>query len=80
MDLQTKKIKFIQEVLRINSKEILDKLERILYQERKKRLDKEYSSMSLEEFNSRIDAAEEDSISDKMYNAGDILKDIDSWK
>lgn len=80
MDLQTRKIHFIQEILRIKNEKIIDKLEKILHQERKKAIDKELSPMTIEEFNSLIDSAESDSESDRMYNAGEILKDIDTWK
>ena len=63
-----------------NLKPIIEKLEKILHQERKKVIDKELSPMTIEEFNSLIDSAESDSRNDRMYNAGEILKDIDTWK
>ena len=80
MDLQTRKIHFIQELLRVKNVSIIDKLEKILHQVRKKVVDKELSPMSIEEYNSLIDKAENDSENDKLYNAGEILKDIDTWK
>lgn len=80
MDLQTRKIHFIQEVLRVKNENIIEKLEKILHQERKKVIDKELSPMTIEEFNSLIDSSESDAENDRMYNAGEILKDIDTWK
>ena len=80
MDLQTRKIQFIQEILRIKNENIIEKLEKILHQERKKVFDKELIPMTIEEFNELIDSAESDSENDRMYNAGEILKDIDTWK
>ena len=80
MDLQTRKIHFIQEVLRVKNENIIEKLEKILHQERKKVIDKELSPITIEEFNSLIDKAENDSENDRMFNAGEILKDIDTWK
>jgi len=80
MDLQTRKIHFIQEVLRIKNEGVISKLEKTLHQERKKIMDKELSPMTIEEFNSLIDSAEDDSKNDRMYNAMEILKDIDTWK
>jgi len=80
MDLQTRKIQFIQEILRIKNENIIEKLEKILHQERRKVIDKELSPMTIEEFNELIDSAENDSESDRMYNAGEVLKDIDTWK
>jgi len=80
MDLQTKKIHFIQEVLRLKNEEIINKLEKLLYKERKKLAKKEFGPMTIEEFNSLIDQAEEDSKNNRLYHAGEILKDIDTWK
>lgn len=80
MDLQTRKIHFIQEVLRLKNEKIIEKLEKMLHQERKKVIDRELSPMTIEEFNSLIDKAESDSEDDRMFNAGEILKDIDTWK
>ncbi|MGC9331284.1 MAG: hypothetical protein ACP5DZ_05325 [Bacteroidales bacterium] len=80
MDIQTRKIHFIQEVLRIKNENIIKKLEKMLHQERKKVINEGLSPMTIEEFNALIDSAENDSDNDRMYNAGEILKDIDSWK
>ena len=80
MDLQTRKIHFIQEILRLKNEKIIEKLEKILHQEKKKTIDKDLSPMTIEEFNSLIDKAENDSNNDRLYNAGEILKDIDTWK
>jgi len=80
MDLQTRKIQFIREILRIKNENIIEKLEKILHQEKKKVIDKALSPMTIEEFNELIDSAESDSENDRMYNAGEILKDIDTWK
>ena len=80
MDLEAKKIRFLREVLRIKNDKIIDKLEEVLHQERKKTIDNESDQMSIEEFNSLIDKAEDDSKNGRLYNAGDILKDIDKWK
>ncbi len=80
MDSETKKIRFLREVLRLNNDKIIDKLEKVLHQERKKSRENEAGEMSIEEFNSLIDKAEDDSKNDRLYNAGNILKDIDEWK
>ena len=80
MDLEAKKIRFLREVLRLKNDKIIDKLEEVLHQERKKTIDNQSDQMSIEEFNSLIDKAEDDSKNGRLYNAGDILKDIDKWK
>ncbi len=80
MDLQTRKIQFIQEVLRLKNEKIIEKLEKILHQEKKKGMEEEFSQMTMEEFNTLIDQAEDDSLNNRLFNAGEILKDIDTWK
>jgi flagellin-specific chaperone FliS len=80
MDLQTRKIHFIREVLRIKNEDIIKKLETMLHQERKKSIDIDLNSMTAEEFNALIDSAENDSENDNIHNAGEILNDLDTWK
>ena len=80
MDLQTRKIHFIQEILLLKNEEIINKLEKLLYQEREKLAKKEPDPMTIEDFNSLIDQAEDDSKNNRLYHAGEILKDIDTWK
>ena len=80
MDLQTRKIQFIQEILRLKNQEILDKLEKILHTERKKAAEKEITPMTPEEFNALIDEAEKDSENNRLYHTREILNDIDTWK
>lgn len=80
MDLQTRKIHFVQEILRLKNVEIIEKLEKILHKEKKKIIDMKSNPMTLEVFNSLIDQAENDAENDRLYNAGEILKDIDTWK
>jgi hypothetical protein len=80
MDIQARKILFIQEVLRLKNEKIIDKLERILHQERKRMAKKEINPMTIEQLNSIIDQAEEDAVKNRLYSAEEILKDIDSWE
>ena len=79
MDIQTRKIQFIQEVLRLKNEKIIEKLEKILHQEKKKGM-KEFSRMTIEEYNAMIDQAEDDSLKNRLFHAGEILRDIDTWK
>ena len=61
MDLQTRKIEFVQEFLKVQSEEVISRLEKILWKENKS-LDKEdFKPMTIEEFNLRIDKSMEDS-------------------
>ena len=69
MDIQTRKLEFIQEFLKIQSEEIISRLERIL-----KNIDDDFSPLTIEEFNSRIDQSLEDSKNDKVIEQ--FRKDI----
>ncbi|MEF8809695.1 MAG: hypothetical protein V5A47_02140, partial [Bacteroidales bacterium] len=78
--LETKKIRFLKEVLRIKNEHIIERLEQVLHQERKKSFGEEVNPMTMEEFDSLINKAEEDSQKERVYNAGGIFKDIDEWE
>ena len=43
-------------------------------------MEEEFSQMTMEEFDTLIDQAEDDSLNNRLFNAGEILKDIDTWK
>jgi len=61
MDLQSRKIEFMQEFLKIQSEEVISQLEKILRQRNKTSDKEEFEQMTIEEFNLRIDKSMEDS-------------------
>jgi hypothetical protein len=79
MDIQTKKLHFVQEFLRINDEEIIDKLNNLLKLERKNKTDKELKPFTIKEFNELIDRAEADSEAGRFISAQEMKKEIDSW-
>lgn len=79
MDLQTRKMDFIREFLRIENEKIVIQLEKLLRLERKKQIDESLVPMSLDEFDSMINRAEKDSEENKLTNAKILRKNIDSW-
>jgi len=60
MDIQARKIHFVQEFLRVADDELVTKLERLLRIERRKKLEQELLPMTLKEFNEIIDLSEND--------------------
>ena len=80
MDLQTRKIHFIQEFLRTANSSILEKFEDMLRQERKKMYEKEIKPMTLGQYEQRIDKAIDDFKNNKVTNAKKLKKEITSWK
>ncbi len=80
MELQTRKIQFIQDILRLKNEKILQKLEKILRLEKEKLFKNDFVQMTMSEYNSLIDSAENDSENNRLFNAEEILKDIDTWQ
>ena len=72
MDLQTRKILFIQEFLRIQNEEIISSLEKLLKTLKTEFFAKENTPMSLEQFNKEIDQAIIDSENDNVIKATEL--------
>ena len=80
MDIQARKIHFVQEFLRVADDELVTKLERLLRIERKKKLEEELSPMTMKEFNEIIDKSEDDFKNERVTEARNLLNQIDTWK
>lgn len=80
MDLQTRKIQFIQEFLKYANSNVLDKMEELLKQERNKAFEKEIKPMTLDEYEHRIDAAFEDVKNNRVRSAKQLKNEITTWK
>ncbi|KAA5549126.1 hypothetical protein [Adhaeribacter rhizoryzae] len=79
MDLQARKILFVQEFLRLNNENIISKFEHILHTEKKKLYAEKPSPMSLADFNQVINNSEEDAASGRVKETDELDKDIDAW-
>ena len=80
MNLETRKIEFVKEFLKIQSEEVISKLEKILIKENKSYSeDNEFKPMTVAEFNERIDKSMEDSKNNKVIKASDLKAKIDKW-
>ena len=80
MELQARKIQFIQDILRLKNEKILQKLENILRLEKEKQIKEEFTQMTMAEYDTLIDRAENDAENNRLFNTEEILKDIDSWQ
>lgn len=80
MDLQTRKIHFVQEFLRTANSSMLEKFEEMLRYERKKIYEEEIRPMTLNQYEQRIDKAIDDFKNNRVTNAQKLKKDIASWK
>jgi len=77
MDLQSRKIEFVQEFLKIQSEEVVSRLEKLLRRENK--FDEDFQPMSMTEFNSRIDQSMNDSKNGRLTKASELKAKIDKW-
>ena len=79
MDIQTKKLHFVQEFLRLRDESLIDKLSNLLRMEKKKKIEKELKPFSQKELNDLIDRAESDSENGRLTSARELKNEIDSW-
>ena len=79
MDIQTRKLNFIQEFLRLQNEEIITKFEKMLRIEKKKSYEAELSPMSVDEFNNMIDSAEEDVREGRVIPVSKLKDEVHSW-
>jgi len=80
MDLHARKINLIQEFLRINSEDLINKLDKFLHIEKSKIYEQELKPMSFDSFNNMIDQAEDDAANGRVVEAKNLRKDIEKWK
>jgi len=73
--LETRKIAFIKEFLNIKSEKVLTQLERLLRAEK----ENTFEAMSVQEYESEIDQALEDSTNGRMIKATDLKAKIQKW-
>lgn len=75
MDLQTRKIEFVQEFLKIQSEEVISQLENLLKRNKNDMDENEFfSPISIEEFNTRIDKSEDDFKNGRYKTTSQLLE------
>ena len=80
MDLQTRKITFVQEFLKIQSEEVILRLEKLLEKEKGKMTTGEFTPMTIDELNKRIDESLNDSHYGKLTENSDLISEIKEWR
>ena len=78
MDIQTRKIEFVQELLKLENEELLTQLEDLLHSVNSIN-DSDFKPMSVSEFNNRIDQSIDDSKNEKLTSTNDLILEIDKW-
>jgi hypothetical protein len=79
MDLQTRKIAFVQEFLKVQSEEVVIRMEKFLKKEKEKFPESDFQPMSLDELNKRIDRSLLDASNGKITENTDLAKEIQEW-
>lgn len=79
MDLETRKISFVQEFLRLQNEEIVSGLEKLLRKRKTELMEQNLKPMSMEQYNAEIDQAMSDSENGRMIKATDLKNKIKKW-
>ncbi|MRX37993.1 hypothetical protein GJU43_01780 [Flavobacterium sp. LC2016-23] len=79
MDLEARKISFVQEFLRLQSEEIVIDLENLLHKQKVELLDQEMKSMNIEQFNKEIDQSLDDARNARIVSGKDLKSKIQKW-
>lgn len=79
MDIQTRKIAFVQEFLKLQNEEIITGLEDLLRNKRIELYESKLLPMSMEQFYSEIDQAMKDSEDGRLTPASELIKKTQKW-
>jgi len=72
MNIETRKLSFIQEFLRIQNEEIISGLEKLLKKRKSEQYESDLKPMDLNQFHDEIDQAMDDSKNDRVIKATDL--------
>ncbi|OJV85900.1 hypothetical protein [Proteiniphilum sp.] len=78
MDIQTRKIEFVQEFLKLQNEELLIRLENLLHSGKSTKEDN-FKPLSRKELNRRIDQSLEDSKNGMLTQSNDLIYEIEKW-
>ncbi|WP_341225429.1 hypothetical protein [uncultured Arcticibacterium sp.] len=79
MDLEARKITFVQEFLRLQNVEIVSGLENFLRKRKAELTENNLKPMPMEQYDAEIDQAMEDSKNVRMLKATDLKAKIQKW-
>ncbi len=73
MNLESRKLSFIQEFLRLQNEEVISRLENILRKDKKNSDDRMFEPMTQNELNNRIDKSESDFENKRYKSSSELL-------
>lgn len=77
MNLEARKIEFVQEFLKLQSEEVVSRLERILRKEKDTSEERIFEPMTQNELNKRIDQSESDFKNNRFKSSSELLAKYD---
>jgi hypothetical protein len=80
MDIQTRKINFVQEFLRLRNIKLIEKLEKVLLEDKAKDYEANLKPMSIDNFNKMIDKSIDDAKQGNVVNARELKESVKKWK
>ncbi len=78
MNIESRKIEFVQAFMNLQSEELISQFEKLL--KKAKQSEKELNPFTIEELNYRIDVSLEDSKNDKVTESNELLSEIRHWQ
>lgn len=79
MDLEARKISFVQEFLRLQNEEVITALENFLHKRKAEMTDENMSPMSVEQLNAETDLSIEDALEGRIIKASSLKDKIRKW-
>tara|TARA_R110000868_G_C10861571_1_gene761557 strand:+ start:772 stop:1005 length:234 start_codon:yes stop_codon:yes gene_type:complete len=73
MNLEARKIEFVQEFLKVQSEDVISRLEKLLRKENNTSNEKVFEPMTVEELNKRIDQSESDFRNNRYKTSSELL-------
>ena len=80
MDIQTRKINFVQEFLRLRNIKLIERLEKILLEDKAKDYEANLKPLGIDNFNQMIDNSIEDAKQGNVVNARELKESVKKWK
>lgn len=77
MDLQTRKLNFIQEFLKLESEKAISHFEKLLQKETQS--NSELKPMTIKAFQNRIEQSTEDSKNGRLTESNNLISEIEKW-
>lgn len=79
MNIEARKIEFVQEFFKLRSEKAISKFEKLLEKEKEQNSIDNVEPITSVELNARIDKSLQDSKNGKLTEANDLIAEIDKW-